>query len=166
MCLPVAILAVQAAAAVASAVGAADAARRNAHQAQDATTQSYGALQDQRIQLDAQSTDQMNERSKQAMRDAGTLNNIFADSGLSGNTQERLANESAATASQDITTMERSRAAGISQTGNEASAMRARAQSQVNQVRQPSLIGTGLQIAGAALDYGKNTGFGRTPPSP
>ncbi len=164
MCLPVAILAVQAAAAVASTVAASDAARSNAHLAEQSAALQNSAIQDQRTQTNAQAADQMNERAKQAMRDAGTLNTIFADSGLSGNTQDRLVTESAATASQDIATMERNRAAGITQTSEEAAGVRARAQSQINSVRQPSLIGTGLQIAGAGLDYAQRTS-GRTPSS-
>jgi hypothetical protein len=149
MCLPAAVLAVQAAAAVATYVGAQRTFSANQANVRDATAASYSATQDQRVQINAQATDQMNARAQQAMRDAGTLNAIFADSGLSGNTQDRLATESQANATQDITTIERNRAAGITQTANEAAAARARLQSQSNAVRAPSLIGTGLQIAGA-----------------
>jgi hypothetical protein len=110
-------------------------------------------LSDQLYQANQQATDQMVARSKQAVREAGAMNAIFADSGLAGASQDRLLAEAEANAQADLTTIERNRTNRENQGQSEAAAIRARAQSEVNKAPRPSLLGTGLQIAAAGADY-------------
>lgn len=127
--------------------------RRNAVQAEE---DAFAGIHDQQIQTNAQATDQMVDRSRAAMMEAGNLNAIFADSGLSGNTQERIAAVTEGAAQRDLTTIERNRVNKINQSNSEVSAVRARTQSTINGAKGPSLVGTGLQIAAiGAADYDK-----------
>lgn len=95
----------------------------------------------------------MTERSKQAVRDLGTLNALFADSNLSGNTQDRLSAEVKGLAAADIATIDRNRGSRGTQTAAESAAIRARAQSQLNSTPYPSILGAGLKIASTSIDY-------------
>jgi hypothetical protein len=118
--------------------------RRNARFAE---SDALWGLHDQQVQIDAQATDTMVDRSRQVMMQAGHLNALFADSGLSGNTQDRIAAVTGMQADADLTTIERNRANKQNQTNNETAAIRARTQSTINGAKGPSLLGTGLQIA-------------------
>lgn len=122
----------------------ASAVRKNALQAQQDAL--YG-LHDQQVQIDAQATDQMTDRSKAAMSEVGTLNAIFADSGVSGNTQDRIAAVAGINASADMATLDRNRVNKQNQTQADAASIRARTQSQINGSPRASVLGTGLQIA-------------------
>lgn len=104
-------------------------------------------------QVNANAPDEMVDRSKQALRELGAMNTIFADSGLAGNTQNRLAGEVEGNAQADLTTVERNRQAAATQNASEGAAIRARAQSQINSAPRPSILGTGLQIAATGANY-------------
>jgi hypothetical protein len=117
-------------------------------------------LLDKQQQTNAQATDQMTARSKQAIKDAGTLDSIFADSGLTGNTQARLQAEVSGNAAADETTIERNREAGINQSEYQADAIRANAQNQENRTPRPSVLGTGLMIVGAGVNAMRKPGAG------
>jgi hypothetical protein len=131
----------------------ASAVRKNARQAE---SDSLWALHDQQIQSNAAATDQMTARARAAMAEAGTFNAIFADSGLSGNTQERISAVAAGQANEDIGTIERNRQNRVNQGNNDVAAVRARTQSAINGSPAPSLIGTGLQIAAlSANEYNR-----------
>lgn len=129
------------------AVGQAQASRQNASAAIQAQSASIAGLNEQTLQFNQQQTDQMTTRSRQAMNDVGTLNAIFADSGLSGNSQDRIKNVTEGQAQTDLTTLDRNVSNRGSQATAERSAITARTQSQINSVRGPSVLGTGLQIA-------------------
>ena len=55
--------------------------------------------------------------------------------------------------STDIASIQSNRAANINQTQQEGVGGQAQVQSNLNRILQPSLVSTGLQIAGAGLDY-------------
>jgi hypothetical protein len=115
----------------------------NARQAQDSAN---AGLTAQQQQINQQATDQMNDRSKQAFKDIGALNTIFADSGVAGASQDRISNELEGNAAADITTLERNRQAAMTQTSAQGAAIAANTQSRINSAPQPSILGTGLQI--------------------
>lgn len=126
--------------------------KRNARSAYAAEADAMAGLSDRMYQEGQAVTDQMVERSRQAARDVGTLNAIFADSGLSGNSQDRVVAETAMAADADLTTMGRNRSLRINQGNQEAAQIRAQTTSRVNSVARPSLLGSGLQIAGYEID--------------
>lgn len=101
----------------------------------------------QQVQINAQATDQMTDRSRAAMSEVGTLNAIFADSGLSGNTQDRMVAVAGINAAADEATIARNRDNRLTQTQADAAAIKARTQSAINGSPRASVLGTGLQIA-------------------
>ena len=104
------------------------------------------------MQENQATTDQMVARSRDAVREVGTLEAIFADSGLSGNSQERVLADAERAASEDITTLGRNRYLRIEQGHAELAASRAAAQSRTNSTPRPSLIGAGLNAAGVLVE--------------
>lgn len=106
-----------------------------------------------RVNQDSQAvTDQMVDRSRAAMREVGSLNAIFADTNLSGNSQARIIAASEGAASADLTTLDRNRAMRATQGATESAAISARTQDRINSTPRPSLLGTGLQIAAVEMD--------------
>jgi hypothetical protein len=139
-----------------SAYGQSVQSRAVAKNARQAESDSLWALHDQQIQFNAAATEQMTERARTANAELAALNALFADSGLSGNTQERIAGVAAAQANADMGTIERNRQNRVNQSNNEVAAVRARTQSAINSAPRPSYLGTGLQIAAiGAADYEK-----------
>ena len=161
MCEPATILAVSTltsvASTAASAVGGYRTAREQERNALSAQQDANAGLVEQMHQTNQQATDQMVERSRAAMRDLGTINAVFADSGLSGNSQDRIATVTAGQAERDLTSIEANREARINQQSAEGAAIRARTQSAINSSPRPSILGAGLQIATSGLDYYSRT---------
>lgn len=158
MCEPTTIialagLAVSVASAAANASNQARMAEQTDRNALAAQIDANAGLQQRMHQSDQQATDQQVERSRQAVRDLGNVTTIFADSGLSGNSQDRLSAITEGAGYQDAATIERNRASRVSQDQMEGSAISARTQSTINSAVRPSVLGTGLQIAGAGIDY-------------
>lgn len=140
---------------------------QSAHAQEDAIRQGYQTQMEQtqlqQTQQNQQATDKMSERALEAHREMSRLSVIAGESGTMGGTNDRVIRESAFNAGQDMATIEANRAAGIKQTQTEAEGLRARATSNLNSIKQPSLIGTGLQIAGAFADAGARTQSNRVP---
>lgn len=156
MCEPVSImLAVGAVVGAASAAMQADGARRTAHQNQDAARANalnqYDQLGERQQDIAAQASDEANARNKEAVKQMGTLNAVFSDSGLDGNSQNRLYNEVITTNVQDQGTIDHNLNQQIKQTKQEAQGIRANAQSTINHAPIQSRLGVGLQIVGAGL---------------
>jgi hypothetical protein len=126
--------------------------KANANNARNAQDLANAGLEAQQHQVDAQASDQMSERAKQAMAEMGSLNAIFADTGLTGNSHARLAANASANAGADITAIERNRTAALSQGSLQRAGADSTAQGRINSVARPSLIGTGLQIVSAGAD--------------
>lgn len=162
MCSPVAAAGL---AIVSTAVGIAGQ-DRSAKQAQkeavDSLNGEYATIGDQQRQIGAQASDESTERAKQALRDQGQLTAAFADSGLSGNSQQRLMVEQSIQANADQATIVRNRDNKIEQTKVDAQAARARAVAAVRQNPRQSALGMGLQIASAGANaYGSSGGFSK-----
>lgn len=157
MCEPTTILAISSAVSMAStaasAIGAQRTAREQERNALSAQQDANAGLIEQMHESNQAATDQMVERSRAAMRDLGAVNAVFADSGLSGNSQDRIGTVIEGQASRDITSIEANREARINQQTAEGAAIRARTQSGINSSPRPSVLGTGLQIAAAGADY-------------
>ena len=127
----------------------ADAISASAKQSNDAQ---MSQLQIQRQQINEQAADQMSERAKQAQAMDARLRVSAGESGVSGPTVDRLSNEIYANEDQDITHIQKNRSNSMQQSGATADGINAQTQSMLNQAPRPSIIGSGLQIAGTAAD--------------
>lgn len=109
-------------------------------------------------QYDQQNREAMNQTSQRYQEylvDMGRLRAAGAESGLLGNTQEKLADTVTNKAESDMATIESNRQAAVQSTNYQGQAAYQKAQGQLANVQRPSTIGTGLQIAGeAATAYG------------
>ena len=110
----------------------------------------------QQGQEQKQATDEMSTRARQSMIESSRLRAVSGESGLAGNSIDRVQNESEFNAGTDITSIENNRMATQTQLHQNAMGIRAGSQTQMAQIHHPSLIGTGLQIAGGALDTATN----------
>lgn len=156
MCDPATImLAVSAASAVASYAQQQDAARKQEHAAEDNYRAQQEQLAQQQKQVNEGAAQQESERARAMLIEQGRLRVASGEAGVYGNSVDRSMNESVFNAGTDITSIENNRRNGILQSGAEGNALRARAQGIINTSQRPSLIGTGLQIAGAY--YGSKT---------
>lgn len=108
----------------------------------DATARQYQQTQEQAAQ-------DVSERAKEAMVERARLRVFAGESGLSGASVDRLGNISRMNEGTDLTTIESNRKNTLEQLHLEARGASAKAQSSLNSITQPNLIGSGLQIAGA-----------------
>jgi opacity protein-like surface antigen len=139
--------------AVASAAATNSAARAQNKAIEEGYAQQMETVQEQYKQIDAQAAQQMSERGLEAMKERARLRVIAGESGaLGGVSNERIMNESKFNEGTDIATIEANRSNNLKQTHLEAKGIRAGSVKQLSQVKQPSLIGTGLQIAGIYAD--------------
>lgn len=149
----IASMAMSAATAVASYVGQSQAASRQSDAAQAAYDAQVTDTKNQMTQQSQAAAEQMSDRARQAMIETGHLQALAADSGTNGGgSNDRVTNEANFNAGQDIAAMQ---ANASSQQRQAVSALRgdyAQAASRTASIQQPSLIGTGLQIAGGALN--------------
>jgi hypothetical protein len=122
----------------------------NAEQQQD-------SMLTQQWQARGQAQDQMSQRAKEATQERGRLAVISAESGLAGNTQDRLYNESLFNEGQDITSIQRNARNTQQQSELEKQGIRAQTQGQLNTIERPSALRTGLQIAGDYYGYKAKT---------
>lgn len=109
-------------------------------------------LQVQQTQINQQATDKASAASLEALRETGRLRAIGGDAGALGASFDRQTNEVEMNTGQNIAAIEANRVSAESQATAEGMAAQARATMQLNSIKQPSLIGTGLQIAGAGVD--------------
>lgn len=111
------------------------------------------ATQLQYDQNNKQALDKMSARGREAAIEAARLRVIAGESGIAGGSNDRVLNESAFNYGSDIASIESNRKATNAQLYEEAKSGRARTVSKINAIDRPSLIGTGLQIAGAGVQY-------------
>lgn len=135
-----------------SAYGQYDTARQAHNSARNSADLANAEQAAQQEQINKKATDELVARSRQATLELGALNTIFAETGVTGVSHDRLSGQVEGDAITDATTIERNRQAAASQGSVSRVAYAARAQSQANSVTRPSLIGTGLQIAAAGTD--------------
>lgn len=115
------------------------------------------AIEEQQAQISKNATDQMQERSQQAAIERGRLRAIQAESGLIGNTQDRIIGESYFNEATDIAAIEANRKNSIEQSNRQLQGITTSAQSKLNSIKQPSLLGAGLQIGTAYATYKQRT---------
>lgn len=158
MCEPVSTMtitsmAMSAAGAVASYVGQSQAAKRQGDAAQAAYDSQVTQTRNEMVQQSQAAAEQMSERARQAMIETGHLQALAVDSGTNGGgSNDRVANESNFNAGQDIAAMQANASSAQRQMVNGLRGSYAQAVSRTASIQQPSLVGTGLQIAGGALN--------------
>lgn len=117
--------------------------------------QSMVTANEQQRQINAKSADEMYDRARQALIDRGRLRAASGESGVMGNSLDRITNEQYFVYGSDIASIEANRSNAINQSQLEKQGIRANIQGRINTTERPSKLGTGLQIAGAALNaYG------------
>jgi len=157
MCDPVTIttLAISAVSAAASYQGQRNAANLQQQQITANVNANQSALQVQQNQVNEQSTQQMSERAKAAMIERGRFLAISADSGLGGNAQSRGLNDIQFGESTDMATLEANRLDTSAQLNRDSVSQVRQGNQYLASIREPSLLGAGLQIAGSTLSaYG------------
>ena len=123
---------------------------------QDNHAQRMQALQTQYDQTNKQAIDEMSVRARESMVESARLRAFSGESGLAGISNDRIQSESAFNLGTDISSIESNRQASLRQLYQEGREDRARSTSRINDIRRPSLIGTGLQIAGVAANTASN----------
>lgn len=95
--------------------------------------------------------DESSQRHIEWLRELGRMRTAGAESGLMGVTEDRLEAESENTAQRDIATIEANRLKSGQQAGSQAVAGNRRIKADMAGIKRPSLVGAGLQIAGAGV---------------
>lgn len=114
--------------------------------------QQTAAMKTQYDQTNKQAADEMSVRAREAMIETARLRVLGGESGLAGGSNDRIENESQFNRGTDIASIESNRRNVLTQLYQEGRAIRTGEQNRINSIKRPSLIGTGLQIAGAATD--------------
>lgn len=126
------------------------AAEASARNAAELNNQAYAQ---QAQQINQQASDAMSDRAREAMIERGRLRVISAESGVGdgSGSQDQLTRQSYFDEGYDMSRIESNRSAKQDQAQLDARGGQAATQSRLNAIEasKPSLIGTGLQIAGA-----------------
>ncbi|MDK9726197.1 MAG: hypothetical protein OEL88_15115 [Sterolibacteriaceae bacterium MAG5] len=101
-------------------------------------------------QINQQSQEDKSQRFREHLIDQGHIRAVSAESGLAGLSQERIAAEETNNAATDLATIEANRVRQAEQAHSQAVSKMSQAGLQLASIRRPSLLGAGLQIAGAA----------------
>lgn len=135
---------------VVSFMGQQQASQQAAQSAYDATVLQQQQIHEQQVQINQESSLKESERIKQGMIERAKIATISGESGALGLSSDRLIGDSFMQQGTDMASMEQNRQNSIKQTEWESKAATARGQSGINEAnnKAPSLIGTGLQIAG------------------
>jgi hypothetical protein len=131
-------------------------AKANRKAIQSDYAQQMDTLQQQYKQTNQQATDEMSQRAREAMIERAKLRVAGGESGLFGGSNDRVVNESSFNAGTDIASIESNRQNSLRQIEQEGKGIRAGSISQISRIQRPSLIGTGLQIAGQAVETAKD----------
>jgi hypothetical protein len=161
MCEPVTIstttalaisMAVSAASAAASYVQQSESARRQTNAAQDAYDANVVQIKNQQVEASQAASAQMSERARQALVETGHLDALANESGTNaGGSNDRVTNEADFNAGTDIATMQSNASSTQRSLADQARGAAAQASQRMSAIQQPSLVGTGLQIAGSAM---------------
>ena len=154
MCNPAVIpIVIAAVGAAATYVQSEDAAKKQQKTINSQFELAASAAQDVMHQNDSAAEQQKSERALEATKEQSRLKVIAGESGaLGGISADRLMTESEANESFDMATIEANRSNANLQTGREAQAGRVSAANQLASVKRGSLVGAGLQIAGAYVN--------------
>jgi hypothetical protein len=106
----------------------------------------------QQQQMNQQASEKMSALALESLRETGRLKAITGDAGAAGLSSVRGVNEVLMNEGTDMASLEANRKNAINQSVVEGQGAIARGMSQINSIKRPSLIGTGLQIAGSYAD--------------
>ncbi|MDR5731270.1 hypothetical protein QCE47_02755 [Caballeronia sp. LZ025] len=141
-------MAVSAAASAAAAVQQSQVAHRQTDAAQSAYDQQVMQIKNQQVEQSQAASAQMSERARQALVETGHLQALANESGTNGGgSNDRVTNEANFNSGTDIATMQANAASQQRDLANQARGAAAQASQRMSSIQQPSLIGTGLQIA-------------------
>ncbi|SMG43161.1 hypothetical protein SAMN06265784_104142 [Paraburkholderia susongensis] len=142
------MMAISAASAAASAVEQKQMADRQSAAAQQAYDSDVVQTKNAMVEQSQQAAGQMSERARQAMVETGHLQALANDSGTNGGgSNDRVTNEANFNAGQDIAAIQANASSAQRQLVGQLNGSYAQAVSRDASIQQPSLIGTGLQIA-------------------
>jgi hypothetical protein len=152
--IPLITVAASAASATMSVKAQADSARKQ-KQAQKANyEQAAATVQLQNKQTNNAATENVSERSRQAVRDASAARISAGESGIGGLSVMSLLDNTQFNAGYDSTRTDRNAANNIEQNNRRLEGIRSGTQSNLNSIEQPNYIGAGLQVAQtAASEY-------------
>jgi len=111
------------------------------------------AIQAQALENRQNLTEQASQAAIDEKVATAQLRAVAGESGLSGGSQERVVSQAQVTYGRDIATIEANRIRSDAQASRGIVANNASASAKQASVVRPSIIGTGLQIAGAYNDY-------------
>lgn len=165
----IAAMAISTAAAAASAAQQAQNARRQSEAAQSAYDSEVVQTKNQQVQVGQASAAQQSDRARQALVETGHLQALANESGTAGGSDDRVTNEADFNAGSDIATIQANTASQQRQLINNLNGSYATAEQRDASIVNPSLIGTGLQIAASttsqytAGQYAKQRASGGVP---
>ena len=124
------------------------------------TEASYKQMAEKEKQINQQYANSEAERQKQGMIERAQVKNTAGESGALGFTSDRLLKDSFMQQGTDLMSMEANRQNAIKQAELEKAGFAAKGSAATAEAysRAPSLIGTGLQIAGDAVAYKNKSG--------
>ncbi|TAM46259.1 MAG: hypothetical protein EPN55_05825 [Gammaproteobacteria bacterium] len=158
MCNPAALLAIQ----VAQTVISHEEQRHNANKTADAIKDGYKAsdaqMQERYKQINADAAEKQSARAREAQIERSRIAAASGESGLGGINAGRLEGEAEGAYGRDATRIETDRAGAERASFIEMQGIHSRSQSRLNQIKYPSLVQSGLQIAGSYLNYKKDVG--------
>ncbi len=136
--------------------------RSTANKQVDAVKDAYrtadAQAQERYRQVNADAAEKQSERARQAAIERSRIAVASGESGLGGLNTARLEGEAEGAFGRDSTRIASDRLASQRATELEMQGVRAKAQSDLNKIKYPSLVQSGLQIAGAFGDYKRSTG--------
>ncbi len=151
MCEPVSI--VMAVVAIVGAVGGhmaqTSAANKQEQAVQDGIAADRAATAEQYKQINKAAMDDQAGLHTSYLIDSARIQAISAESGLQGNTQDRIVGEAENNSSSDMATLERNRTNQQNQARTQSAAQMNKANLQLAGIKRPSNVGTALQIGGA-----------------
>jgi hypothetical protein len=146
MCEPTTILAIGSM--VVGQMGAARAAKAQDSATKQAYANDTAQTNEMYRQQSAQNSQEMSERSREALAEKGRLRAARGEGGVGGNSINRIVNQSDFNLGQDLSTMNTNQSNLTSQARMSGVGNQATAQSRMNAVKRPSFLDAGLQIGG------------------
>lgn len=155
--IPLVTVAISAASATMGVKAQADTARKQKEATKANYDQQAATVALQNKQTNATATDQISERSRQAVRDAAAVRVSSGESGVGGLSVLSLLDSTQFNAGYDSTRIDRNAANNVEQNQRQLEGIRSGAQSRLNNITPPDYVGAGLQIAQTAVSaYGQH----------
>lgn len=163
MCNPAALLAIKTVQTLIQYEEDRSAANKQADSVKTAYKDSDAQAQERYKQINADAAEKQSERARQARIERSRIAVAAGESGLAGFNAARLEGEAEGAYGRDATRIESDRVAHERASTLEVQGIRNRAQSDLNRIKYPSLVQSGLQIAGAYMQYDEATKQPKTP---